>query len=86
MQTVPATVSPPATDQTTKAIALISALLTTPEAATFLNIKPSTLEQQRWNGTGPKFVKIGRNCRYRLSDLQEYVNERVFTSTSEARQ
>lgn len=82
MQTVPATVSPPATDQTTKAIAL----LTTPEAATFLNIKPSTLEQQRWNGTGPKFVKIGRNCRYRLSDLQEYVNERVFSSTSEARQ
>lgn len=86
MQTEPLPAPPPATDQTTKAIALISALLTTTEAAQFLNIQPSTLEQQRWNGTGPRFCKIGRNVRYRLADLEDYVNQRVYTSTTEARQ
>jgi len=58
--------------------------LTTSEAAHFLNVQPATLEQWRWNGRGPKFCKIGRSCRYRLADLEAFLEERVFRSTTEA--
>ena len=60
------------------------ALLTTSEAAEYLKIKPSTLEQWRWNGRSPRFCKIGRSCRYRIADLDAFLAERVFTSTTEA--
>jgi len=65
-------------------VAALSQNLTTPEAATFLGVKPSTLEQWRWSGRGPRFVKLGRACRYRLADLEEYMEARVFSSTTEA--
>lgn len=59
--------------------------LTTPEAAKFLNLQPSTLEQWRWiGGRGPRFVKIGRSVRYRLADLEAFLEERTFSSTTEA--
>jgi len=58
--------------------------LRTPEAAIYLNVKPATLEMWRWNGRGPRFVKIGRSVRYRQSDLDAFLAERVFTSTTEA--
>ncbi len=61
-----------------------TAALTTPEAAAYLNIKPSTLEQWRWNGKSPRFCKVGRNVRYRIADLDAFLDERVFTSTTEA--
>lgn len=58
--------------------------LKTEEAAKFLNVKPATLEQWRWNGRGPKFCKIGRSCRYRMSDLESFLDAHVFSSTTEA--
>lgn len=61
-----------------------SPTLKTPEAAAYLNVQPATLEQWRWNGRGPKFCKIGRSCRYRLADLDAFLEERVFSSTTEA--
>lgn len=61
-----------------------SSTLKTPEAAAYLNVQPATLEQWRWNGRGPKFVKIGRSVRYRQADLDAFLEERVFTSTTEA--
>ena len=57
---------------------------TTQEAAQFLNVQPTTLEQWRWNGRGPRFCKIGRSCRYRLVDLEAFLEARVFSSTTEA--
>ena len=32
----------------------------------------------RWNSsrTGPRFMKIGRNCRYKLADVVAWENER----------
>jgi excisionase family DNA binding protein len=59
-------------------------ILRTAEAAAFLNVQPSTLEQWRWNGKGPRFVKIGRSVRYRQSDLDDFLEARVFSSTTEA--
>lgn len=54
------------------------------DAAIFLNVKPETLNQWRWNGRGPKFIKLNRSVRYRLADLEAFLEERVFTSTTEA--
>lgn len=58
--------------------------LKTEEAAKYLNVQPATLEQHRWRGTGPRFVKIGRSVRYRMADLEAFLEERVFSSTTEA--
>jgi len=58
--------------------------LTTPEAAAYLNLQPTTLEQWRWNGKGPEFIKLGRCVRYRKTGLDAFMNARAFTSTTEA--
>lgn len=59
-------------------------ILNTEEAAKYLNVQPATLEQWRWNGKGPRFVKIGRACRYRQADLEAFLDARVFSSTTES--
>lgn len=58
--------------------------LTTRQAADYLGLKEATLEQWRWNGRGPRFVKLGRACRYRTADLDAYLDSRTFGSTTEA--
>jgi len=59
-------------------------LLTTEQAAEFLNRPVRTLEDWRYRGGGPPFVKMGRAVRYRPSDLEEWVDTRTVESTSEA--
>ena len=44
---------------------------------------PSTLAKMRLNGSGPIFVKLGRRVAYRLDDLEEWVEQNRFRSTSE---
>ncbi len=58
--------------------------LKTEEAAEFLQVKPATLEQWRWSGKGPLFVKLGRSVMYRKADLDAFIAARVFGSTTEA--
>jgi predicted site-specific integrase-resolvase len=58
--------------------------LKTEEAAKFLQVKPATLEQWRWSGKGPLFVKLNRTVIYRKADLEAFVAARVFGSTTEA--
>lgn len=53
-------------------------------AAAFLGQAIQTLHQWRFRGTGPKFYKSGRSVRYRISDLEAWLNARAFTSTAEA--
>ena len=55
----------------------------TEEAARHLSLAPNTLEKMRVTGNGPRFVKLGRAVRYRLSDLESYIADRVVSSTSE---
>lgn len=51
-------------------------LLDQNEAAKILSVSPLTLECWRWKGgKGPKFVKLGKLCRYRESDLYAYIME-----------
>ena len=50
-------------------------LLSTPQAAKFLNVSIAFLERDRWAGARVPFVKIGsRAVRYRLDDLEAYIN------------
>ncbi|GFO60967.1 hypothetical protein GMST_32920 [Geomonas silvestris] len=59
-------------------------LRTTKEVAERFHLKETTLERWRWQGQGPKFVKLGRTVRYRDEDLEEYEASQVFTSTTSA--
>ena len=54
----------------------------TAEAAAHVGLSPSTLEKRRLNGNGPVFLKLGRSVRYRLSDLDAWIGDRVVHSTS----
>lgn len=49
-----------------------------------LGLKPSTLEQMRLTGRGPRFCKIGRSVRYRIEDVSAWINQNTFNSTTEA--
>jgi len=44
--------------------------------------KPDTLNHWRWNGKGPKFLKLGRHVRYRLVDVEAFENQHCYASTS----
>ena len=43
----------------------------------------SWLAKSRLNGTGPRFIKIGRAVRYAMSAVREFILSRLRTSTSE---
>lgn len=53
------------------------------QLAEMLNIQSETLRNWRWEGKGPIFIKIGRNVRYRMSDVLNYINGNVRTSTTD---
>jgi predicted DNA-binding transcriptional regulator AlpA len=64
----------------------ISSLLTPRQAAAYTGLALATLQRQRTEGTGPKFVKIGkRRVGYRLMDLLAWIDARVANSTADAR-
>jgi excisionase family DNA binding protein len=48
--------------------------LTPSEAASYLRTSKSTLAKRRMQGSGPPFVRIGRAVRYRLSDLDTWMD------------
>jgi predicted DNA-binding transcriptional regulator AlpA len=61
-------------------------LLSTPQAAKFLNVSIAFLERDRWAGARVPFVKIGsRAVRYRLDDLEAYINSNRQQSVLEAK-
>jgi excisionase family DNA binding protein len=52
-------------------------LLTTKEAAPILGVSIAFLERDRWAGAQIPFIRIGsRAVRYRLSDLNAYIESR----------
>jgi len=63
-----------------------SQLLSTPQAAKFLNVSIAFLERDRWAGARIPFVKIGsRAVRYRLDDLEAHIQSNRQQSVLEAR-
>lgn len=59
-------------------------LMHTSEAAEFLGVSNAFLERDRWAGARIPFVKVGsRAIRYRLEDLENYIEGKIYHSTSE---
>jgi hypothetical protein len=50
-------------------------LLTEVEAADWLAWTTRALQRRRWLGLPPRFVKVGRSVRYRLSDVESFVQD-----------
>lgn len=62
----------------------MSNLITTEEASKFLGVSKAFLERDRWAGAKIPFIKVGdRAVRYRLSDLEAYIEKQVRKSTSQ---
>lgn len=58
----------------------------TADAATYCGLAPATMEGLRCRGGGPLFIKYGRKAvRYRVQDLDRWMEERAVASTSEWR-
>jgi helix-turn-helix protein len=53
-------------------------------AARVLNTAPATLQKWRWEGKGPRFLKVGRLVRYRRSELERYLASVERSSTSDS--
>ena len=46
-------------------------------------ISPRTLEQWRWQGRGPRYLKIGARVVYRLSDIERFEAANLRASASD---
>ena len=58
-------------------------LLTEIELAAITKKSPRTLQGQRVRGDGIPYVKLGAHVRYRMTDIQRYLDEHTQRSTSD---
>ena len=58
-------------------------VVNTKQAADMLGMSVRFLEVLRYQGGGPAFVKLGERVRYRVQDIEAWVEERVRTSTAD---
>ncbi len=52
-------------------------LLREKEAAQVLSVKPNTLAQWRFNKVNLTYVRLGASIRYRMSDLEDFINQGI---------
>lgn len=57
--------------------------LRTRQAAAYLNLSYRTLEKLRSTGGGPPYRKVTGTVLYRIDELDQWVEAKVFTSTSD---
>lgn len=50
-------------------------LLSRREVADLLRVPVPTLEHWAFKGTGPRYFRVGRHVRYRLEDVQEWLEQ-----------
>ena len=55
----------------------MSVLLTRRQAAEKLNMRPQTLAVWGMTGKYLPFIKVGRTVRYRLSDIERLIEQRL---------
>ncbi len=55
----------------------LARLMSHVEAATYLNIPPETLHQWNYRGVGPRSYKIGKHRKYRLAELDAFIETRA---------
>jgi hypothetical protein len=58
-------------------------LATPAEVAEYLHTTTASLAQDRYRGTGPKFIKRGRRVLYRWSDVLEWLDRNTFQRTDD---
>lgn len=58
-------------------------LLTEGELAKLWGVTPSLLQKMRYEGRGPRFVRIGRLVRYRITDVTRYLEENCVSTKSQ---
>ncbi|MEO1945359.1 MAG: helix-turn-helix domain-containing protein [Candidatus Thioglobus sp.] len=66
---------------------MVEELLNTEQASKVLGMKSKSLANSRYTGTGIQipFIKLGNLVRYKLSDLQNYIEGNTFNHTGEAK-
>jgi len=57
-------------------------VMTVQQAAEYLGLAVSTLNKWRCLGGGPVFIKMGRAVRYRLEDINAFIEQKTSSSTS----
>ena len=45
------------------------------QLAAYLGKSTAWCERSRWEGEGPKFIKLGRHVRYKAEDVWEWIEE-----------
>lgn len=48
------------------------------------NVNCNTLSQWRWNGKGPRYLKMGSRILYHRQDIEVFETQRIRHSTSQA--
>lgn len=51
----------------------LARLMTPRELSAYLGVPSATLANWRYQGYGPPFVKVGRQVRYRIDDLDRWL-------------
>jgi len=74
-----------ATVQTAGVMVLPDGRMDPKNASTYCGLSVKTLAMKRCNGTGPKFVKLGRIFYFR-EDLDAWLQRGRFASTAQAQQ
>lgn len=46
------------------------------------SLSPRTLEQWRWRGVGPRYLKLGGRVVYRLEDIEAFEATRLHENTT----
>jgi len=66
---------------------MVDRLLDTKQASDYLNVNDKSLANSRHTGTGIQvpYIKMGKIVRYKLSDLQSYIEDNTFNHTGEAK-
>jgi glucose-6-phosphate 1-dehydrogenase len=52
------------------------------ELARRWSMSPRTLETWRWQGIGPRYLKVGKRIVYRVANVDSYEGERLRTGTA----
>jgi len=62
-------------------------LMTQEELAEYLGMSTAWCERSRWDGTGPRYLKLGgkRLVRYRAEDVKEWLDESMADSEKQER-
>lgn len=56
---------------------MLDKLLTVPELAAFLDVPRQTVYKWNYTGTGPRSIRVGRFARYRLADVERWLESRA---------